>query len=301
MNKIMKPWFCGILGSVLLTGTLMGDSISHAESTVNGGEDAVKNVIIVIPDGMGNTITGLTRWYQEGKALEVDQYVDGLVKTYASDSITTDSGAAASAYATGHKVVSESLSVLPAKVTMPGIPITKSNEVNKPVPTLMEAARLAGKSTGLVFTCTLDDATPDAFVSHAVSRNDSENITKQMVYSGVDVLFGGGSALLKPEGKDGGDRKDGLDLTQAIKAQGYDYVTNKNGMDNSKASKVWGMFQPWNLDADFDRNPMEQPSLAEMTEKSLSILSANPNGFFLMVEASDIDTFGHQDDPIGLA
>lgn len=298
--KTKKPWLYGMIGSVLLSGTLAGSQATNAESAANSGENTVKNVIMVIPDGMGNSITGLTRWYQDGKSLEADKYVDGLVRTYASDSITTDSGAAATAYATGHKAVSESLSVLPAKVTMPGISATKADEINKPVPTLLEAARLAGKSTGLVFTCTIDDATPDAFVSHAVSRNDSENITKQMVYSGVDVLFGGGSALMKPEGKDGGARTDGVDLIKALKAQGYSYVTSKNEMDKSKASKVWGLFQPWNLDADFDRNPKVQPSLSEMTEKSLSILSANPKGFFLMVEASDIDTFGHEDDPVGM-
>ncbi|WP_342591563.1 alkaline phosphatase [Paenibacillus shirakamiensis] len=214
--------------------------------------------------------------------------------------MTTDSGAAATAYATGYKAVTESLSVLPAKVTMPGVPATKSGEANKPVPTLLEAAKLAGKSTGLVFTCTIDDATPDAFVTHAVSRNDSENITKQMAYSGVDVLFGGGAALMKPKGVDDGDRSDGVNLVTALKAQGYSYVTNKNQMDQSKSTKIWGLFQPWNLDADFDRNPKLQPSLAEMTEKSLSILAANPKGFFLMVEASDIDTFGHENDPVGI-
>lgn len=298
--KTMKPLLCGMFSSVLLTGTLMGSSLSHAESVPNAGEHAVKNVIMVIPDGMGNTTTGLTRWYQGGNALEVDPYVDGLVRTYSSDSITTDSAAGATAYATGHKAINESISILPNKVTMPGIPVTKDGEANKPVPTIMEAARLAGKSTGLVFTCTLDDATPDAFVSHAMNRNESENITKQLVYSGVDVLFGGGAALMKPTGKGDGDRKDGLDLTQALKAQGYEYVTSKSGMDQSKASKIWGLFQPWNLDADFDRDPKKQPSLAEMTEKSLSILSSNPNGFFLMVEASDIDTFGHEDDPVGM-
>ncbi|MDR9857125.1 alkaline phosphatase [Paenibacillus sp. VCA1] len=296
--KTTKPWISGMFAAVMLTGTLAGSPITHAES--DGGQNTVKNVIMVIPDGMGNSITGLTRWYQNGKPLEVDSYVNGLVRTYASNSITTDSGAAATAYATGHKAVTESLSILPHEVTMPGVPATKAEDKNKPVPTLLEAARLAGKSTGLVFTCTLDDATPDAFVSHVVSRNESENITKQMVYSGVDVVFGGGSALLKPEGKDGGARKDGVDLTKALQAQGYDYVTSKTGMDQSKAKKIWGLFQPWNLEADFDRDPTQQPSLAEMTSKSLSILSSNPNGFFLMVEASDIDTFGHENDPVGM-
>ncbi|WP_068613688.1 alkaline phosphatase [Paenibacillus tuaregi] len=298
--SVRKSWMLALVGSVLLSGTGAGNPKAYAESATASDKHAVKNVIMIIPDGMGNTITSMTRWYNGGTPLTVDQYASGLVRTYASDSITTDSGAAASAYATGHKAVSESLSILPAKVTMPGIASTKSGEANKPVPTIMEAARLAGKSTGLVFTCTLDDATPDAFATHAVSRNDSENITKQMVYSGVDVVLGGGAALLKPEGKEGGGRSDGLDLTKALKAQGYDYVTSKGGMDKSQSNKLWGLFQPWNLDADFDRNPKQQPSLAEMTTKSLSILSKNPNGFFLMVEASDIDTFGHEDDPVGM-
>ncbi|MBP2000130.1 alkaline phosphatase [Paenibacillus shirakamiensis] len=75
------PWIYGMLGSLLISGTLAGQQMSYAAPATNAGENAVKNIIMVIPDGMGNSITGLTRWYQNGTPLEADKYVDGLVKT----------------------------------------------------------------------------------------------------------------------------------------------------------------------------------------------------------------------------
>lgn len=299
-----KKWITGICASLLsvsLMALCQGAAFAEGNSAAlkEGNGKEVKNVILFITDGMSLSDVNLARWYQGGKPLEMDKHFSGLVRTYATDSLTTDSAAGATAYATGHKAKSETVSILPDKTTMPHIDKVPQQDMNKPLPTLVDAARLSGKSTGVVFTCELTDATPATFLSHAYSRENAESIAEQMVYSGVDILLGGGSDYLVP-GKGKVNRKDGEDLTKALKANGYEYVTTKKELMNSKTGKLWGLFNKEALDADFDLDPQQQPSLKEMTETAINKLSQNDQGFFLMVEASQIDWFGHDNDPVGI-
>ncbi|MCX7765122.1 MAG: alkaline phosphatase, partial [Candidatus Sumerlaeia bacterium] len=85
-----------------------------------------------------------------------------------------------------------------------------------------------------------------------------------------------------------------------IKKKGYDYVTTREEMLKSTAPKIWGAFAAVALDYDFDRDPAIQPSLEEMTKKAIEILSKDPDGFFLMVEGSQVDWASHANDPIGV-
>ncbi|MDQ0089653.1 alkaline phosphatase [Paenibacillus anaericanus] len=296
-----KKLICSISSLLLLGSVFAGGSASYASGTVTAGagDNEVKNVILFVTDGTSLNAINLARWYQGGKPLFIDKYFTGLSRTYATDSLTTDSAAGATALATGHKIKSETVSILPDTITMPFIEATNKGEENKPLPTILEAAKLAGKGTGLVFTSELTDATPAVFASHAASRDFAESISEQMVYNGVDVLLGGGSDYLVP-GKEETNRTDGEDLTKVLKSNGYEYVTNKKDLLNTKTNKVWGLFQPEALDADFDLNPNEQPSLAEMTKVAIDKLSTNEKGFFMMVEASQIDWFGHDNDPVGI-
>jgi len=299
-----KRWFAGICTTALSCSLLVGgNGVTYANAATTTTDTSpnkqVKNVILFITDGMSLSDVNLTRWYQGGKPLTIDKYFSGLVRTYSTDSITTDSAAGASAYSTGHKIKSESVAILPDKITMPFVDAVKPGDLNKPLPTIMDAARLAGKSTGTVFTCELTDATPATFLSHAYTRDNADSISEQMVYSGVDVLLGGGAGYLVP-GKEDINRKDGEDLTKVLKSNGYEYVTDKAGLMNSKTNKIWGLFNAEALDADFDLNPKEQPSLAEMTKVAVDKLSQNEKGFVLMVEASQIDWYGHDNDPVGI-
>jgi alkaline phosphatase len=293
----------GICSTVMICSLLVAGNRTTYASGVNNfdvpTDKSVKNVILFITDGMSLSDVNLARWYQGGQALAMDKYFSGLVRTYSTDSLTTDSAAGATAYATGHKVKSETVSILPDRITMPFVGAVKPEDMNKPLPTIMDAARMAGKSTGTVFTCELTDATPATFLSHAYTRDNAQSIAEQMVYSGVDVLLGGGSGYLVP-GKEDINRKDGEDLTKVLKSNGYEYVTDKAGLMNSKTNKIWGLFNSEALDADFDLNPQKQPSLAEMTKAAVEKLSQNEKGFILMVEASQIDWYGHDNDPVGI-
>lgn len=239
----------------------------------------VKNVILLIGDGMGVSTMSLARWYKDGQPLSWDQYVCGLARTYSADEPITDSAAAATAMATGHKTKTGFLSVLP-------------DEMNRaPVATVLEGARLSGKSTGLVVTCNLQHATPAAFAAHYPRRSDYEAICEQMVYNQVDVLLGGGLKYFT-------GRKDREDLLQVLKQKGYIIISSPEELKSASSSRLAGLFAEVELSYDLDRDPTREPSLAEMTETAIRILSRNKNGFFLMVEGSKIDWANHDHDPV---
>jgi alkaline phosphatase len=97
-----------------------------------------------------------------------------------------------------------------------------------------------------------------------------------------------------------GRRTDGENLMDVLLARGYKFVDSKDGMDSLQpGDKAWGLFDDSHMDADIDRHVFHptQPSIAEMTAKAIELLSDNPNGFFLMVEGSQVDWAGHNNDP----
>ncbi|NPV70160.1 MAG: alkaline phosphatase [Firmicutes bacterium] len=257
---------------------------------------AVKNVIVLVPDGCGSTHTTLARWYK-GSPLALDEVLTGGVKTYAAESLITDSAPAATAFATGYKSNSKFVSVLPEKVTIPGL--AQQGDPFKPVATVLEGAKLAGKATGIVATSNIQHATPAAFSSHNFNRNDYNDIAEQQVYQGMDVVLGGGKKYLLPKSA-GGARTDNEDLVQVLRSMGYDIVENTGALMNSSASRIWGMFAGDAMAYDMDRDPAKEPSLAQMTQKAIEVLSKDPDGFFLFVEGSEVDWASHANDPVGV-
>ncbi|HBL35762.1 MAG TPA: alkaline phosphatase [Firmicutes bacterium] len=254
----------------------------------------VKNVIIMIPDGMSSDVVTLSRWYNGGKALNLDRIASGLVRTYSSDAPIADSAPAATAIATGFKSHTGFVGVLPDANTMPGLAPLAGYKKRAPIANILEAAQLDGKATGLIATSEIMHATPAAFSAHCPNRKDYDAISMQQVYQDVDVVFGGGTKFFTVAG-----RSDGNDLLAVIK-ENYQFVSNKAEMDGVKTGKVWGMFADSALAFDFDRDTQKEPSLAEMTQKAIEILSQDEDGFFLMVESSKTDWAAHANDPIGL-
>ena len=254
-----------------------------------------KNVIFMVADGQSAAITTMARWYAGEQSLALDEMACGLVRTYAADSAITDSAPAATAYATGHKSHTGYIGVLPDVANMPGLDPIPEGDERKPVATLLEAARLAGKSTGIISTSELMHATPASFTSHFPDRRNYDVLSEHQVYQDADVMLGGGSQFFTSEA-----RNDGEDLIAEIVNNGYDYITTPEEMKNSDSKKLWGMFADTAMAYDFDRDPAKEPSLAEMTEKAISVLSQNKDGFFLLVEGSKVDWAAHANDPIGV-
>jgi alkaline phosphatase len=156
----------------------------------------VKNVIILIPDGCGTAHMTIARWFK-GAPLAQDAMHAGLVNTFSANSAITGSAAAASAFATGYKTWEDDtragcLSLRPDSVVLPSPQKLPPDQAWRPVATLLEGARLSGRSTGIVANCNSNHATPAAFSSHWHERDSGNVITKQQVFENIDVVLAGG-------------------------------------------------------------------------------------------------------------
>jgi alkaline phosphatase len=265
----------------------------------------VKNVILLIGDGMGPAHVELTRLCLGGSELameEMDETGPSYMTTYCldrEDQTTheiTDSAAAGTAIATGYKTYYH------------GVSVDISGEE---VETVLERAETEGKATGLVTDVYIQDATPSVFVVHAESRGDSMLFSEKMVDSDVEVLMGAGRGFFLPKGKDshGGQRTDGLNLIEEWENKGGTYVDSANELENAEINlddgdRLLGLFGGlYNMNYDLDRQQdkkTEVPTLVEMTEKALEILSQNEDGFFLMVEGGSLDWVSHDRDVAGV-
>ncbi|MDZ7374759.1 MAG: alkaline phosphatase [candidate division KSB1 bacterium] len=243
--------------------------------------DAPRNVILMIGDGMGVAAIG------QLAAATGDRVFSrfprgGLVLTWPLDEETwvTDSGASATAMATGEKTRNHLLSLRPnAQGTLDTLE------------TVLELAERLGKATGIVVACQVTHATPAAFFAHA-DRGNELGIAAQLVESGVDVVLGGGTSFFLPADSSGGKRQDGRDLLAELRNRGYRVITDTSelrGLDLSKEAKVIGLFAPVALPAAVER----KLRLAELVDCALRCLSKHPSGFFLMVEGSQIDWAAH--------
>ena len=130
---------------------------------------------------------------------------------------------------------------------------------------------------------------------------------EHMVYQNIDVVFGGGARHLIPSDSSyttsfgdtwNGKRLDGENLIEVLENRGYEFVDSLTGMNALASDRVWGLFDDSHMDPDLDRDELHptQPSLAEMTGKAIELLSQDRDGFFLMVEGSQVDWAGHAND-----
>lgn len=273
---------------------------------------AAKNVIMLVPDGCSTSIQTLSRWLK-GEPLNVDPIMSGSVITHMANSVITGSAAAGTAFATGHKTSVRFIGVGPSKTSPKGKELgfltgfTPSAEPFAPVESVLAVAKRKGLSTGLIATSRISHATPASFAAHIDDRGKDNEIMEHMVYNDVDVVFGGGARHLIPKDQTyttsfgdtwKGKRTDGENLIEELKKRGYTFVDSKDGMSNVKSGRVWGLFDDSHMDPDLDRDDLNptQPSLAEMTAKAIEILSKDKDGFFLMVEGSQVDWAGHAND-----
>ncbi|MCE5223102.1 alkaline phosphatase [bacterium] len=281
-------------------GVFSGENFGGSQYHLEPSGHSVKNVIILMGDGFSAGHVATTRWYK-GSNLALDEMFCGAIRTYTAESIVTDSAPAATAFACGYKTSDKFLGILPDTVTIPYVDKPSEEERMKPIASVLEGARFVGKSTGLVATSQIQHASPAGFSAHWPDRGNYNEICEQMVYQNLDVVFGGGKKYLLPESKKG-TRTDGEDMLQILKEKGYDFIETRDELIAQKKPKVWGMFADNDMSYEMDRQTFhpEQPSLAEMTEKAIELLSKNKKGFFLFVEGSKIDWASHANDPIGV-
>jgi len=261
--------------------------------TVGAGDaPSARNVIILIGDGMGIEHIDLTRICTVGEYGELNvDYLDddpGWVTTVSLDGVT-DSAAAGTALATGFKTNNGMVSVLADGTVLE---------------TVLELAETIGKSTGLISSVALIDATPAVFCSHTYNRGNYADIAAQMAYSGVDVLLGSGEGYFVPKGEPMGQRWDGRDIISEMQDIGYQYVDSREELINADAEdgRLLGFFGGlWAQTYMLDREVCsDEPTLSEMTSKAIEVLDRDEDGFFLMVEGGAIDWVAHNRDPAGV-
>jgi len=280
--------------------------LDSLEGGIGGDRGGVKNVIVLVPDGCSQSALTLARWFQ-GAPLTVDEIHAGVTKHEMANSVITGSAAAATAFSTGFKTTVRFLSVGPRPEDVLSTyvwPEPSATFSYRPIATVLEGARLLkGKSTGLISTSRFTHATPAAWGCHSDDRGkEGQDISEHMVYNDIDLVFGGGERNLVPATL-GGKRSDEEDLLQVLTDRGYEIARTQTEMNALTDLPVFGMFAWSHMDAEIDRptyNPQE-PALADMTAKAIELLSQNPRGFFLMVEASQVDWAGHNNDPIWMA
>lgn len=255
-------------------------------------KDLPKNIILMIGDGMGVSQVTAGRITKGELAME-KLAVAGLMTTHPVGALVTDSAAAATAMATGTKTRNGALGVDPN---------------NRMLESSAEVARDHGKAVGLVSSCSLTHATPAGFAVHVPNRNMDLEIARQLVEADFDVLFGGGRAWFQPKPEDetelemdkspagygkmklsAGERTDGVDLLEELRkkmpvAETADEFY-KLGKTDRAAAMLYSLHPPPAVE--------QSVSLAELTAKAIEILSRDEDGFFLMVEGSQIDWAGH--------
>ena len=303
-KKLIKCVIASALSLSLLsscTNNQEGDAVKNADVSENKpapSEGGSKNLIVLIGDGMGPAQISLTRLYQQQyhdkDKLALDEILVGTNTTYAGDSsysgesgIVTDSAASATALSTGHKTYNGAISV------------TNEN-VAKPVASVIEAAELQGKATGIISTARLTHATPAAYSSHVRHRDNENGIAAQYVDSGVDVFFGGGErhfAASKGKAKfEKTKREDGEDLVGAFRDNGYEIVYNKEELSKASGDKLVGFFNDSHVPFNLDREGDSVPTLSQQLEKAISVLEKDEDGFVIMLEGGRIDHAGHAND-----
>lgn len=267
--------------------------ISFAASAfASGFMDKGKNIIFMVPDGMGHANVTAARIYKnglDGKPLNLESLETiGIQKTYSKNSTITDSAPAASAWACGEKFNNGE--------------ICKHSEGLPNNRTILELAKQKKKSTGIVATSQITHATPAAFAAHVTNRNCQNEIARQYIMeTKPDVILGGGRQKFDTDPATDRDSNGcpqyGEDLAEVAQRKGYSFVRTTNEMEdavNQGKTKLLGLFSDAGMTPAYLRHPgTTEPTLAGMTQAALQILENNPRGFFLMVEGSQIDWANH--------
>jgi len=279
LNRLLRGGVAGLLALCLLAA-----SSAFAQPTGGPAGEPTRtpqNVIMLIPDGFGPASATFARDYLRATSgrfeLAFDSLHVGSTRTASTDSRITDSAAAGTALATGHKTYNGAISV---------------DSTGQPVATLLEAAEARGMATGLVVTSRVTHATPAVFSAHVRDRADEDRIAAQQLTAGMEVIMGGGRRHFV-----GGHRTDGRNLLDEATQDGYHIAQSASALEQAPSdSALLGLFADSHMAYEIDRAQTSQPSLAMMTRHALDRLAGNEDGFFLMIEGSRIDHAGHSND-----
>lgn len=269
----VSNWIKASLIAWLVTGACGSTQPVHQVTEYHGKKP--RNIILLIGDGMG--IGQITAgMYSNDNHLHLERCpVVGLIKTTSSDDLITDSAAGATAFATGKKTYNGAIGVDADTV---------------PQPTILEIAKSQGLKTGLVATSEIIHATPASFIAHQYNRLMYEEIAADFLNTDVDLLIGGGMKYFVK-------RRDKRNLLVEMKEDNY-FIRNEQFPLRKLLVPPTHKLAYFTADMKPDRKEKGRdylPDAAEFATQFLSERSGN-QGFFLMIEGSQIDWGGHAND-----
>ena len=270
MVSVLKKFVVFTVSMLLSLTGIMGGISNISDDYAEG---KYKNVILMIGDGMSYNNLEAT------KELKTNGYLamETMPVKASSDPDSfivpaTDSAAGGTALSTGVRVWINSIAVYPF---LPYAP----DDISVPI-TLCELAKTRGMAAGVVTTDQTSGATPSAFSAHTISRSNEAEIAADQLVSGLDLIWGGATESINEEN---------------TTANGFTYIdseTDMNALTGGSRSFAQFSFD----DMKYCTNNYDTPTIEEMTTKAIEILSADEDGFFLMVEGACIDKHGHDND-----
>ena len=259
-----------------------------AQKAASSASRRAKNVIFFAYDGLTWEDIGSARTYAErhlDKPLAFDRLFArgsaGSMDSSSLTSVTTDSAAASTAWATGQKIVSGLLNMYPDGTTLEPI---------------LRLAQQKGLATGLITTTRLTHATPAGWYAQIDWRRREEDIALQLVDTPPEVLLGGGHRAL-----DANQREEGHDVYADFADQGFTLVRDNSELAEANASKLLGVFHDSHIPYEIDRRfqDVSAPTLETMVDAGLQVLSGYDRGFLVQIEAGRIDHANHRNDAGG--
>lgn len=231
-----------------------------------------KNIIFLIGDGMGvaQVFAGITG--NGGMLNLMNMKHIGFSRTESADNYVTDSAAGGTALACGVKTYNGAIGLGPD---------------SSRITSMLELSEQHGKATGLVATSAITHATPASFIAHVKKRSQYEDIALHFLETEIDIFIGGGKKHFT-------ERKDGRNIVTELEAKNYRIFDNLEDAAGVNSGNIGILTAPEHNGPATERGDM----LEKSTEKAINVLKNNggKKGFFLMVEGSQIDWGGHQND-----
>lgn len=280
----------------LLVGPISFSGRGNDADVLSKRQQSAKNIIFMASDGMSTgtlNMADLLLKRKEGRESSwIKLYSDkagrrAFMETSSSSALVTDSAAGSSAWGGGRKVPNGNLNV------------NADGSFNKPI---LHKFKEAGKSVGCVTSVTITHATPAGFCINNKSRGDESEIAAQYLDLKFDVMMGGGAEFFMAE-----KRKDKTDLFGNFEKAGYAVARSRDDLFalTNLQKPVLGVFcegaLPYSLDT-FGDSALQKavPSLADMTRKTLELVSKNQKGFAVQIEGGKVDWAAHSNDAGGL-
>ncbi len=298
------------LNSLLLLGLSAAAIIAAHPHRLHA--DQTGNVIFFHPDGAGLNHWNALRIYKYGPdgTSHWDKLPAMAIYTgHMKDGLTGTSHGGATVHAYGVKVASDSFGMDGSQPIMQG--------GARKLSLMQEAVRMK-KGTALIQTGHIAEPGTAAFVASVEKRHQVCEIARQVIESGVDVIMAGGEEFLLPRNgemrhADERECEYSINLIERARKLGYTVVYTRDellAIDPAKTDKLLGVFARRNtFHAQSEEKNKEEkkghyvgvaPTIAEMAEVALKIVSRNPNGFFMVAEEEGTDNFGNENNAAGM-